>query len=226
VSLRELGDPDLLVLHPVGTLQVSQRLIPLGLTLDKVGNQKPSDIKKATVSIDPAGGLAVRGPMRERFAAAQYRNMDDAAKLSAPAFEMLESGVELSAEGNSWVTGPTATRTVRYESIIVDSAHERFPSSYFEFWGGLFAHFVAGASVSKSALSRANEIKRQPFEAKVELTDAGFVVALQSDNTSFTESAFGSHAEATAYLNETIAGDPSLAESIHVIPVSEVSVTA
>jgi hypothetical protein len=226
VSLRELGDPDLLVLHPLGTLQVGQRFVPLGLPLDKVGNQKPSDIKKASVSIDPAGGLSVRGPMRDRFAIAQYRNLDDAAKLSAPAFELLESGVELGAAGNPWVTGPAATRTVRYESIIVDTAYERFPLRYFEFWGELFVHFAAGASVSRSALSRANERKRQPFEEKVTVKDAGFVVAHQSDNTAFADSAFGSHAEATAYLHEAIAADPGLADSIHILPASEVSVFA
>jgi hypothetical protein len=226
VSLRELGDPDLLVLHPVGTLQVSQRFVPLGLPLDKVGNQKPSDIKKATVSVDAAGGLAVRGPMRDRFAVAQYRTMDDAAKLSAPAFELMESGVELGAAGNPWVTGPAATRTVRYESIIVDTAFERFARPYFEFWGQLFVHFAAGASVSRSALSLATERKRQPFEAKVSVTEPGFVVAHQADNTAFVETAFGSHAEATAYLQETVAGDPSLADSIHVLPASEVNVFA
>ena len=226
VSLRELGDPDLLVLHPLGTLQVSQKFIPLALQLDKVGNQKPSDIKKATVSVDPAGGVAVRGPMRERFAAAQYRNMDDAAKLSAPAFEMLESGVELGADGNPWVTGPAATRTVRYETIIVDTLYERFQVRYFEFWGALFTHFVAGASVSRSNLSLAKEMKRQPFNAKVAVKDAGFVVAHQADNTAFAESAFTSHAEAIAYLDEATASDPSLHESIHVIPASEVAVFA
>jgi hypothetical protein len=226
VSLRELGGPDMLVLHPLGTLQVSQQFIPLGLPLDKVGNQKPSDVKKATVSVDAAGGLAVRGPVRERFAAAQYRAMDDAAKLSAPAFEMFDSGVELGAAGNPWVTGPAATRTVRYESIVVDTVDERFASRYFEFSGDLFTHFMAGASVCRAVLSQANEIKRQPFEARVEVKDAGFVVAHQSDNTAFAESAFGSHAEATAYLHETIAGDPTLAESIHVIPASEVSAFA
>jgi Family of unknown function (DUF6603) len=226
VSLRELGDPDLLVLHPLGTLQISQKFIPLALPLDKVGNQKPSDIKKATVSVDPAGGLAVRGPMRERFAAAQFRNMDDAAKLSAPAFEMLESGVELGASGNAWVTGPAATRTVRYERIIVDTAFERFQIHYFEFWAELFVHFVAGASVSRSSLSRAKELKRQPFEEKVGVKEPGFVVAHQADNTAFAGAAFTSHAEATAYLDEATASDPSLHESIHVIPASEVAVFA
>jgi hypothetical protein len=222
VSLRDLDDPNLLVLHPIGTLQVSQRLIPLGLPLDKVGNQKPSDIKKATVTV-AAGGLAVRGPMRERFAPAQFRNMDDAGKLSAPAFEMLESGVELAADGNAWVTGPAAARTVRYETIIVDTAHERFPALYFRFWAVLFVHFALGASVCRSALSLATETKRQPFEAKVNVATAGFVVANQADNTAFAGSSFASHAEASAFLQSTVAADPSLGESIHVIPTAEVN---
>lgn len=226
VSLRELGSPDILVLHPVGTLQVSQRFIPLGLPLDKVGYQKASDIKKASVSIDPAGGLGVVGPMRERFAAAQYLTMDDAAKLSAPAFELLESGVELAASGNPWVTGSSATRTVRYESIIVDTAHERFTNHYFQFWGDLFTHFVAGASISRSGLSKATESKRQPFDEKVIVKDAGFVVAHQADNTTFEGQAFTSHAEATAYLQFTLAANPSLSDAIHVIPSSEVNVPA
>jgi hypothetical protein len=222
VSLRDLGDAALLVLHPIGTLQISQRYIPLGLPLDKVGNQKPSDIKKASVAV-AAGGLAVRGPMRERFAPAQFRNMDDAAKLSAPAFEMLESGVELAPDGNPWATGPASTRTVRYETIIVDTAHERFTSPYFRFWPDLFEHFALGASVCRSALSLATETKRQPFDAKVAVATAGFVVANQADNTAFGGSSFASHAEASAYLNATLAADPSLAETIHVIPTAEVN---
>jgi hypothetical protein len=164
--------------------------------------------------------------MRDRFAIGQYKKLDDAAKLSAPAFELLESGVELGAAGNPWVTGPAATRSVRYESIIVDTAYERFPRRYFEFWGELFVHFAAGGSVSRSVLSRANELKRQPFEEKVVVKDAGFVVAHQSDNTAFAAAPFGSHAEASAYLHAAIAADPTLTDSIHILPASEVSAFA
>ena len=72
-----------------------------------------------------AGALAVKGATREKFAAAQYRDMDDAAKLSAPAYEPLDSGVELGAAGQPWATGPLAQRNVRYETIIIDTAFER-----------------------------------------------------------------------------------------------------
>src|SRR5262249_5684492 len=43
VSLRKVSGPTGLVLHPLGTLQLSQRAVPLNLTIDKVGTQKPSD---------------------------------------------------------------------------------------------------------------------------------------------------------------------------------------
>jgi hypothetical protein len=227
VSLRELGDPGLLVLHPVGVLQVSQRFIPLNLPIDKVGNQKPSDITKATVTVDAGSVLAVRGRVRERFAAAQYRTMDDAAKLSAPAFELFESGVELSAAGNDWTTGPSATRKVRYETIIIDTAFERHTIRFFEFWTVLFDHFAAGAAISKSPLSLAQEKKHQPFAAKVEVTGEQFTVANQADNTAVAGvQTFTSHAEAMAHVAGAVAADPGLADAFHVIPLAEVNVVA
>ncbi len=60
VSLRDLGESGALVLHPVGTLQISQRFAPLNLPLDKIGNQKPSDVNKVTVSVT-AGGAGSQG---------------------------------------------------------------------------------------------------------------------------------------------------------------------
>lgn len=226
VSLRELDSPDTLVLHPVGTLQISQRFVPLNLTLDKVGNQKPSDIKKATVAVQ-AGSLEVKGVLKEKFAAAQYRTMDDAAKLSGPAYESLESGVEVGAAGEPWATGLLAQRNVRYEAIIVDTAFERFRVRFFKFWDGLFTHFRGGAAVAKADISLAHQKKLQPFAEKVAVVADAYSVAFQADNTVFNGSAtFGSYAEAQAYLDETLAFDPTLVEEIHVIPQVEVNLVS
>jgi hypothetical protein len=226
VSLRELGSAGVLVLHPVGTLQISQRFAPLNLTLDKIGNQKPSDVKKVTVAVQ-AGALAVKGPTKEKFAAAQYRDMDDAAKLSAPAYEPLESGIELGAAGQPWATGPMAQRNVRYETIIVDTAFERFRIRFFKFWDGLFTHFRAGASVSRAAVSLANGKRMQPFATKVTLAEEQFTVAFQADNRAYAAMAtFTSYAEAQGHMAEAVRRDPGLSETIHVIPSVEVNKTA
>jgi hypothetical protein len=226
VSLRELGSPGLLVLHPVGTLQVSQRFVPLNLTLDKVGNQRPADAKRVSAAV-AAGALAVKGSIREKFAAAQYRDMDDAQKLSAPAYEPLDSGVELGAAGQPWATGPLAQRNVRYETIIVDTAFQRVRLRFFKFWDGLFVHFRAGAAVSRAAVSLANENRMQPFANKIAVTADEFTVARQADNKPYSaKSSFGSYAEAQAHMAEVVQLHPELAETIHVIPNAELKKAA
>ena len=95
VSLRAL-DPavDTLVLHPVGVLRVTQRAVPLDLTLDKVGNQKPTDVKKLTLGV-ATGGLAKNGDVNERFAPAQFQEFGDAEKLAKPAYQDMHGGIDL-----------------------------------------------------------------------------------------------------------------------------------
>jgi hypothetical protein len=222
VSLRDLGASGALVLHPLGTLQISQRFAPLNLTLDKIGNQKPADVKKITASVQ-AGTLTVKGPTHEKFAVAQYRDMDDAAKLSAPSYEPLESGMELAASGQPWATGPLAQRNVRYELIILDEAFKEFRGHFFKFWNSLFTHFQAGASITRLGISQANEKRKQPYDSKVQVTQDQYTVAYQADNRPYTATAtFSSYAEASAHLAQVTQTDPSLMDSIHVIPHAEV----
>jgi hypothetical protein len=226
VNLRRIDDASLLVLHPVGTLEISQRFAPLNLPLDKIGNQKPSDVKKVAVAVQ-AGSLAVKGPTREKFAAAQYFERDDAAKLSAPAFELFESGVELTAAGEPWTTGPMADRNVRYEMIIIDTAFERFVVPFFRFWDGLFAHFRRGSSIARSTVSQAAGERLQPFGSGVVIGRDEYAVARQSDNAPYAAAAtFGSFAEAQAHMAAAVRANPTLADTIHVIPTAEVTKAA
>ena len=84
VSLRKLDrDEAELVLHPVGTLQVSQRAVPLDLTIDKVGNQKPSDANRFALDVDAGGPGQDRATLQEQFAPAQFQDFDDAEQAVA-----------------------------------------------------------------------------------------------------------------------------------------------
>jgi hypothetical protein len=221
VSLRDLGSAGLLVLHPVGTLQISQRFVPLNLPLDKVGDQKPSDVRRVTVAMQP-GALSVKGTLREKFAAGQYRNMDDAQKLSTPAYEPFDSGIEIAAAGQPWATGPLAQRNVRYESIIIDTAFRRVRLAFFKYWDGLFDHFRKGSAVTRAFASLANEKRKKPFDAKIAIVDDQFTVVLQADNSAYSASAtFGSYAEAQAHMADVVQLHPELTEKVHVIPNAE-----
>src|SRR5439155_10753286 len=70
VSLRALPDAQSqLAMHPLGSLRISQRFVPLDATLDRVGAQRPSDGK--LFSLDAASTtFAKRGDVDEQFAPA------------------------------------------------------------------------------------------------------------------------------------------------------------
>jgi hypothetical protein len=223
VSLRKLGEADGLVLHPVGVLRVSQRALPLNLEFQKVGNQKNSDVNKLSVEVE-ATGLQVAATARESFARAQYQEMDDAAKLSQPPFEKLDGGIDIAPDGASWAVGPGSQRSVRYETIIVDTLFERFVLKLFPFFAGLFEHFRAGSAIKRSGLSQAQERRRRPFADKVDLPGDRYVLASSADNRAMQgeASVFASFAEAQMHMNDALRADPTLVDSIHVIPAAEV----
>ena len=85
VSLRKL-DATLLVLHPFGALAVTQRAIPLELTLDKLGNQKPDDVSRLDITgrDERRHGTAARHAVDEQFAIAQFQAHDRRREAVAP----------------------------------------------------------------------------------------------------------------------------------------------
>lgn len=224
VSLRKL-DPvtDVLVLHPVGTLRVSQKALPLDLNIDKVGTQKPSDAKRFSLEV-LASGLGIAAAATEQFAIAQYQNMDDATKLSRPAYQALNGGVQLAVTGQQLKSSHAVRRIVRYEQIIIDNNFKRFPKRFSVFAPALFMHFLAGAAVSKSGLSVNCKTQVQPFKEKVTVAQEGYTVAFQANNKAFTPTAtFSSEAAARDFMQQAIAEDLNRAELLHIIPHFEVT---
>lgn len=222
-TLRTIDAASMLVLHPVGTLKISQRFAPLNVELKKVGNQEASDVHKVAVEIS-SGPLTVRGNTPEMFARGQYQDLSDADKLSKPAFEPMDGGVELVAGATQWATGVGADRNVRYEQIINDTLFERFRIPFFEWWGTLFVHFRAGSAVARSSLSQASQLRRQPFAEKITVPGDHYAVAFKRDNTKVdAQAVFTSRTAAEEFLNTSAARDPTFRKSAHVIPAMELN---
>jgi hypothetical protein len=226
VSLRRL-DPararaDELVLHPLGALQVTQRAVPLELTIDKVGTRRAADGRR--FSLAAGRGLTKRGDVLESFAPAQFRTMSDAEKLAKPAFERQHGGLELTPTGQESASGALVKRVNRYELTTIDTAFRSRPTRFYAFPAALFVHFLAGASVARSSLSQHAKDQRDPFAAadKIAVSGEGWAVALQRDNTLVEEAAtFVSEAMAQDFLAAAQAERPG--EALHVIPGFEVA---
>jgi Family of unknown function (DUF6603) len=223
VTLRALDEQEAaLVLHPNGVLRFSQRALPLEITLDQVGNQKPSDANRFALAVT-GGSLAKRGDATELFAPAQFQSFADAERLSRPAFTVQQSGLELSASGADLRCGRLVKRVVRYEEIILDTNFKRFKAPYKPFNLALFQLFLGGAAVARCAVSQAVANQLAPFSDKITIGADEYTVAYQATNRAYTpESAgFASEASAREYLNKTVAADPTLAGVLHVLPACE-----
>ncbi|MET7717591.1 DUF6603 domain-containing protein [Streptomyces sp. NPDC005407] len=251
VTLRQLPDTDRLVLHPLGTLFVRQRSIPLGVRIDRVGAQRPSDGKRFTIAPDPNSGLMQLSVTGDKFAMGQFQDLDDAAKLSQAAYENQDAGLELSAEKEALASVRAVRRSARYELHIIDSRTTHAtatalatgqpaspppskPKRFQNVSPAVFSQLLDGSSTSRSPLSQKDAERRQPFatDATVQVTGRRFVVAYVRNNLqAFPPTAdvargatsFRSQATASDALAEWVAADPSLAGTLHVIPESEVA---
>ncbi|MDV3220317.1 DUF6603 domain-containing protein [Intrasporangium sp.] len=219
VSLREL-DPlvDTLVLHPVGTLQVTQRLVPLDQSISRLGNAKAQDVTRLALEVDTSE-LAKQGDVLESFAPAQFNDLKDAERLSRKSFEPGHGGIELSAAGETLRTGPLVRRVVRYELITVDTGWLRARRQRFQVvLSGLFQFFLRGAAVSRNPLSQYQQTLAQPFAEKVQAGPEQFAVASAVDNSVIAT--FTNESQARDYLADQVAGGAGAA-TLHVVPAFE-----
>ncbi|MFQ5636635.1 MAG: DUF6603 domain-containing protein [bacterium] len=235
VSLRKLGEADTeqLVLHPVGKLRISQRKIPVNFKLDKVGNQRPSDVNRLSVDAAlPGGGNLSIAKVKEKFAIGQFKDLDDSKRLSRPAFEPLDSGIEIAVAGEQMKTSQATKRVIRYETIIIDNNFKRHVKSFLKFFDSgfallndfLFGHFLTGNAVTKSELSLHHKNRLQPFPEVIEIQPSQYSVVYDSNNmpVGVEATTFTSQAEAHEYMEEQIQSHPNLADNVHVIPNTEV----
>jgi len=228
VSLGKLPEGlEDLVLHPVGTLEVRQRAVPLEIPLAKFGNQRPSDYNEFDLTVLDSD-LGELKEVEEPFAMSQFQDLKDADKLSRPAFESQTAGMVLSVTGEQLRGGSVIKRRVRYELITIDTNYKRNLRRFFSVFKRLFNHFLGGNAAAKSVLSKATLLQTQPFAEKIEIVPGTFTVAFNSNNTpmSAASASFSSQAKAQAFMQQQMAASPELEGSLHVIPHFEVNTAA
>lgn len=239
VSLRQLGDADSdqLVLHPLGRLRISQRKVPINFKLDKVGNRQPADVNRLAVAATlPGSGTLSVSTVQDPFAIGQYKALDGSAQLSSPAFEPLDSGIEIGVTGAQMKSSRAVRRVIRYETIIIDNNFKRHVKRFFNFFAHgyavlnefLFTHFLAGNAVSKSVQSKHYRKRMQPFEEVIKVQPTLYSVVSTADNrpTSSAAMAFTSQARAMEHLEQQIRTGTAAGGSLHVVPNTELDLAA
>jgi hypothetical protein len=91
------------LIHPLAELHINQRLVPLNAPpLDRYGHATPKEKTTFTLTVDAElevlKQLAPVEHLSDWFARAQLYDMTDDAKLAAPSFEQMNSGLRLKAK--------------------------------------------------------------------------------------------------------------------------------
>jgi hypothetical protein len=141
-----------LLLHPLGRVRFSQRVVPLGVTITRYG---PARLPRpAAFEVDVAfasGAGAMVGPTVEQFARADFFELTDDDKLSQPAFEPLRSGAELAPAAPPWLTMPNQAAAVRYETKFIGE-HGPEPRPRRSLGEGLVAAALEHGAVGRSGV--------------------------------------------------------------------------
>lgn len=110
------------VVHPHGTLTARQKVVPLGIVIDRF-NHFPVDAQRWDVAspvLGPERPATGGTEVREPFAPGEFLNLDDAQQLGRPAFEAFRAGVVL-VSGEALVA-PAKTADLGYETKVVAQA--------------------------------------------------------------------------------------------------------
>lgn len=220
VSLRaQPPDSEDLVLHPFGTLEITQKVVPLNLKIDRFGTQRPQSGSTFRIASIQLGDATPPSHIsKEEFAPAQFIDMSDAEKLSRKSFEMFDAGVRVGGEDNV-NTDYVAAEDVVYEVVYLPARHKR---KLYKIDDALFHVFSQSSAVAKSALS-ANKSAPSPLATPpVKVNAEQFAVASTRDLSPLGDSTiFDSEAEAHEALGRLASDDPGLASELQVVPVYE-----
>lgn len=121
VTLGALPGETAVIAHPLGTLRVSQKTAPLGLTLDRFGESRiegPNRFDLSEVRIGADRIIANPTPTREHLARGQYLNLTDEQRLTQPSFESFDVGVAVGTQAYR-VPGLVTRGDLSYETKIL-----------------------------------------------------------------------------------------------------------
>lgn len=119
-SIGEVQTPAGVVLvHPLGRLQVQQKVVPLGETITRFGSAKPKDWNHfAITTVTLNGKSAQHDDTKDFFARGQFFELSDEQKLSKESFEKMSAGATIGTDDIS--KGATSTLEVHFETFLVD----------------------------------------------------------------------------------------------------------
>ena len=222
VSLRELPKAgDALVLHPFGALEISQKIVPLNIAIQRLGSTRPDRGSVFRIAAAPINGANVATTVStEEFAPGQFFDLDDATKLSRPSFARYDAGIVIGAD-NAPQTDFRRERAVTYEVKYVPEPHPI--RVLYALSTILLPVFARGGAAAQSTLSQAVRSASPVAAEHVSVAPEKYAVVSTLDMTLHAGPlVFDNATAADQAIARLIAEQPELTGAVQVVPSAQV----
>lgn len=220
--------PQTVLVHPMGTLTVREKIVPLDLPITHYKGGTPSDGNIFTISdVQINGAPATKDYFPDYFAAGQFIDLSDADKLSRPSFESYHAGAKIGSK--NLCSGPDSARDVAYDECFIDdpnscSRHSQLP--YLMPADVYIALSRQGAAFTSGArYAGLNKYQNGPATPAVTAGDPSYVVASTDDlsiRRDISPSTGATYFQARAALNKYLVTHPADRGTLEVLPLHEV----
>ena len=164
------------MVHPLGILKVSQKVVPLNFTLTKFGASNPKDYFRFEISSATGSSLS---SVKDYFAPAQFTEYDNSQKLTLKSYELMDSGVSfVSPEQELLFSDKSLShKEISYETkIFEDMANmNKKPvtppgKEPFKLDAKLTEALILAGAAYHSSVSNSNKLKYEPMNHAKEVT--------------------------------------------------------
>jgi hypothetical protein len=220
VATRDLGTRSAEIIHPMGSLAVSQKLVPLGLPINRFGARRIDGGNQFSIGALSTGGSTIPVvPVEEQFAPAQFIDMSDAEKLSRRSFEPFAAGIEARSSAE-----PRAdfVRNIKVEHEVIYLRKPRLRLLH-RIGRLIFDTLLRGNSVAMSPLGKERLIPTGLGTAAVTMNGGGFVVANTDDLQMHASTVFRSETAAIQAMKAVVASNPALKGKLQVVSEFELA---
>jgi len=220
VSIRTIENTnDNIIAHPNRSLSVSQKVVPLDITIEKFGTQNPADFNHFHLDmVDGDGEELSETSLKEEFAPDSFFKLKESERLDRPSFEKYNSGLE--GTGSSQLRSDFfRERKVEFETIILDELDPAPVLSQID--AKEFGAFVKNGSAAKSSLSNKNTNASVLAPAKVLITEESYAIVDTDDLSIFEDKQLSSMLEAQEAITNVIAERPDLEGQLEIVSTFE-----
>jgi len=170
------SSPDVLSADPLSKLEVVQQVTPLGIRIDKLGQDRVKNFRKFDLAASVAGGQSLQtNNVDEFFAPAMYIDLADDEKLSRKSYERMKAGQSFT-DLDSVSCGAAQITDFEYDEFLHDTLAPPAPRTKGVIAENIFQQWAGNGSIARSAEGRRHSAKMQADARKPQMAEDAFVI--------------------------------------------------